>query len=60
MIPGYNLLESIFPVGVVGTGLFCVFQSGIRKGGGVDISSFSGKKACGQKETLVKYGQSLG
>jgi hypothetical protein len=30
------------------------------QGGGEDISSFSGKKAWGQKETLVKYRQSQG
>jgi hypothetical protein len=28
------------------------------QGGGADISSFSGKKAWGQKEMLVKYRQS--
>jgi hypothetical protein len=26
------------------------------QGGGVEIPSFSGKKAWGQKETFVKYG----
>jgi len=31
-----------------------------EKGGVVDISSLSGEKAWGQKETLVKYRQSKG
>jgi hypothetical protein len=30
------------------------------QGGGSDISSLSGEKAWGQKETLVKYRQSQG
>jgi hypothetical protein len=30
------------------------------KGGGVDISLFSRKKAWGEKETFVKYSQSQG
>jgi hypothetical protein len=31
-----------------------------HQGAGVDISSFSGEKAWGQKETFVKYRQSQG
>jgi hypothetical protein len=43
----------------------CIFQSSIHNrqstinwGGGADISSLSGEKAWGQKETFVKYRQS--
>jgi hypothetical protein len=31
-----------------------------HRGGGVDIFSFSGEKAWGQKETFVKYRQTQG
>jgi hypothetical protein len=40
----------------------CILPSTIsnHQGGGADISSFSGEKAHGQKETFAKYRQSQG